>query len=126
MADINKFINKSDAWSINKSINGGINYRNRNVHQLHARNLRTKSSGIVTRNSNIAVVRHHTPLPMGNVNLQNEDNSGRIKLPYRNNALFNKTEIFPNIQDTPQFRSMIVAESPKAQRVETTPVSPKR
>ena len=32
MADINKFINKSDAWSINKSINGALNYKNRNVH----------------------------------------------------------------------------------------------
>jgi len=57
--------------------------------------LRTKSSGIVTRNPNIAVVRHHTPLPIRNGKMQNDGNSGRVKLQYRNNDKFNKTEIFP-------------------------------
>lgn len=53
---------------------------------MPVKNLRNKSSGMVTRNPNIAVVRHHTPLPIGNEKMQNEGNSGRVKLPYRNNA----------------------------------------
>ena len=68
MDGINKYIAKSDAWGQSKSINGTI-FRGRNIIP----SLRTKSSGLTTR-ENVAVIRHHTPAPSAAAQIvQNSD-----------------------------------------------------